>query len=775
MDIEKALAYLTIDEKIRMLSGDGLWHTYATGYLPRVRMSDGPNGLRMTESAMTSAVPATCYPTLSMLANSFDPAFVYGVGAAIGREATSMGVNLLLAPGVNIIRSPYGGRNFEYFSEDPLLAGELGKAYVSGVQSTGVGACVKHFAANNCETNRMYSDSVVDDRALNEIYLKPFEIALQAQPQAVMSAYNMLNGAYCSQNEYLLRDVLRGRFDYRGAVISDWGGVHDRAQALKAGLDIAMPDSGGLFEYDVKRALDNGEITEDMIDDSLRRILKLTDEVYLEPYGDYESDAHDRFAYNAAAASLVMLKNDDNFLPLTKDMKVAVIGAYAECAPVQGGGSSCVTPLKTVSPLDAFSHRAIETTYFRGYDISNDKNNDALLREALDGSADCDGVIVFVGALTPYEGVDRKTLELPLAQNKLITELTKAGRKVAVVLCSVGGVAMPWINRVRAVIYAGLNGQSGAYAAVDALYGRINPCGKLAQTFPICDADAIPVDNIYKESLFVGYRYYDATGVAPLFPFGHGLSFSDIEYTSARVKRVGGAEFDVEITLANNSVRDGYEIVQIYVGNRTKRIMSPVKQLAAFKKVFVEGQTSATVVIRLTGSAFEFFDVSSGKPAICDGEYSIMIAASSTDIKKEITVKADGNYFGHESYPDVYDKPLYSKITDGDFRAIYGKDLPALRAKPHKGEYTLDCCIADIEETLIGKIMRRALYKRARAVGAIGTPEYESFISNALHTPLSAVSAMSDGALPLTKAIGIIEIANGKIWSGLKFLIKKQN
>lgn len=370
LNIEKTLGALTVEEKLRMLVGDDMWHTFGAAELPRVRMSDGPCGLRMTDGG-PSALPATLFPTPSMLANSWDPALLYDVGAAIGAEATAVGVNLLLAPGLNIKRTPLCGRNFEYYSEDPYLSGTLGKAFVSGVQSTGVGACVKHFAANNTETLRMYSDSVVDARALNEIYLKPFEIALEAKPAAVMCAYNKLNGEYCSQNAHLLKTILRERFGYNGITLSDWGAVRDRAAALAAGLDLEMPYNA--FSYDdLAYALDSGDITERDIDGALGRLLGLIDDVYLEPYGDFDADAHDRLAYFAAASSIVMLKND-GILPLTKDMKIAVVGEYAECAPLQGGGSSHVTPLRSVSPLEAFSHRGIDIAYYRGYSADKKK------------------------------------------------------------------------------------------------------------------------------------------------------------------------------------------------------------------------------------------------------------------------------------------------------------------------------------------------------------------------------------------------------------------
>ena len=760
-----------------MLSGDGMWHTFGTGELPRVRMSDGPNGLRMSNSAGLNAspVPATCYPTLSMLANSWDAAMCYGIGAAIGREATAMGVNLLLAPGVNIKRNPLCGRNFEYFSEDPLLSGELGKAYISGVQSTGVGACVKHFAANNQEGMRMYSDSVIDDRALREIYLKPFRIALKAQPAAVMCAYNKLNGEYCAQNSFLLKTVLRDEWNYGGAVVSDWGAVHDRVASLKAGLDLAMPCCNDEYYNALSEALDAGEITDEDVDRSLSYILRLIDDVYLEPYGDIDPELHNRIAYNAAASSLVMLKNENGFLPFTKDMKIAVCGELAENAPIQGGGSSHVTEMKYLSPLTAFAERAINIEYFRGYSV--DGQSDALIREAVVGTEGCDAVIVYVGQPAQSEGVDRETLALPPAQNKLISELTAAGRKVAVVLCSAGPVLMPWINRVHSIIYSGLNGECGALAATDALYGRINPCGKLAETFPAAEqafgSDFGGIVAPYRESIFVGYRYYDATSQKVLFPFGHGLSFSDIKYSDMRVKRLGDAEFEATVTLTNNSVRDAYETVQIYVSDCTGRIMCAKKQLAGYAKVFVEGQTTTTATIKITRDAFEFYNTAANAFDVCDGEYKIIAAASATDIKHEITVKVNGNFFDYRD-AGAYSNPLRSAITDAEFEKLLGAPIPHAQARPQRESFTLDCCVDDIKNTFIGKLVKRSVMRRAKFAGVAGSPARNSFIASAMFTPLYAVSLMSDGDMPISTAKGIVEMANGNFLKGLKLILKKK-
>lgn len=777
LDIEKTLKFLTLDEKIRMLSGDGMWHTFGVGELPRVRMSDGPNGLRMTDGAGTSALPATCFPTPSMLANSWDLALLYSVGAAIGKEATAMGVNLLLAPGVNIKRDPRGGRNFEYYSEDPYLSGVLGKAFVSGVQSTGVGACVKHLAANNQEGNRMYADSVVDPRALHEIYLKPFEIALSAEPEAVMCAYNKLNGQYCSQNPYLLTTFLRDTLDYKGVTVSDWGAVRDRAAALKAGLDLEMPDSFGLSEENLTAALERGEITETDIDNAIKRILRLIDNVYLEPYGDYDADAHDRLCYNAAVESCVLLKNDGGFLPLTKDVKVAVMGGYAEHSPIEGEGSSHVVPLKTISPLDAFSRRGVEVTYYRGYS-DDEKENAKLYEEALSGASAADAVVVFAGVPAPAEGVDRHTLALPPEQNKLISALTNAGHRVVVVLAVPGPVLMPWINRVRAVLYSGLNGQNGALAAVDVLYGRVNPRGKLAETFPENEneltADFGARYAPYRESIYVGYRYYDATEKPILFPFGHGLGYADVEYGEVRVKRLGGAEFEVSVELTNRSPRDAYETVQVYVSDRTGRVMCAKKQLVGFNKAFIEGMTTAVATVRLDGKAFEFYDPTAKKFRICDGEYKILVGASSAEIKREITVKTDGDFFDMIPVPPSYADPERSGLTDEDFETLYGAPLPAPAPRPVKGKHSLDSCLDDVKHTLAGRIAVSAVKRRAKNVGDDGSPAREAFLNSALFTPLSAVASMSDGAMTPRLAKGIVEMANGKFFRGVKTMLSKQ-
>lgn len=764
LDIEKTLAQLTREEKLRMLSGDGMWHTFGTGELPRLRMSDGPNGLRMTGGAgISAAVPATCFPTLGMLANSWDAALCYSVGAAIGREATALGVNVLLAPAINIKRNPLGGRNFEYLSEDPLLAGELGKAFVSGVQSTGVGACVKHFAANSQEGMRMYSDSIVDARALHEIYLKPFEIAMRAEPAAVMCAYNKINGTYCSENEFLLKTVLRDAWKYDGVVLSDWGAVHDRAKALKAGLDLAMPCSDDEYYDSLVAALDSGEITEEDVDASLARILQLIDDRYLEPYGDIDSDMHERVAYNAAAASLVLLKNEKEFLPLTKNMKVAVCGEYFISAPIQGGGSSHVTAIKDITPLSAFVQRAIDVKYIDNYS------------DAVEQTENCDAVIVYAGQPTPTEGVDRETLCLSVKQDNLITELTAAGRKVVVVLCSTGPVLMPWINRVQAVLYAGLNGECGALAAVDALYGRINPSGRLAETFPLLQndfgSDFGGSRAVYRESIFVGYRYYDSVDKRVLFPFGHGLSFCDVRYDDVHIKRRDDNGFDVTVTLTNLSARDAYETVQVYVSDCTGRIMCAKKQLAGYAKVFVEGQTSTTATVRLNKSAFEFFNEQANTFDICDGQYKIIVAASATDIKHEISVKINGNFFGHMDTQYIKRR---ADITDAEFERIYGAPLPKECERPQRGSFTLDCCVDDIKDTFIGKIVKQVVMRRAKSAGAVGSVEYNAFTASAMFTPLYAVSAMSDGDMPLSTAKGIVEMANGHFFKGLKTILKKK-
>lgn len=773
LDTEKALAFLTLDEKIDMLSGDGMWHTYATGEFPRVRISDGPNGVRAVSGALSRAVPATCFPTASMLANSWDPALCYAVGASMGKEATALGVNLLLAPGINIKRDPLGGRNFEYFSEDPILAGEMGRAIIAGIQSTGVGACVKHFAANNREYMRMYSDSAVDLRALHEVYIRPFAIALDAQPAAVMCAYNKVRGVYCSESEFLLKRILRDELKFKGVVISDWGAVHDRAISLKAGVDLAMPGDPD-FHENVKTAQDSGDVTETDIDESVRRLLTLIDDVYLEPTGDIDVEDGDRVAYNAAAASIVLLKNEDRFLPLTRNLKVAVCGCLAENAPVQGCGSSHVSPLKTVSPLDAFAMRGIEVTYCKAFS-DDKKQNAALSRDAINAAQGCDAVVVFVGQDAPHEGIDRDTLSLPEAQNDFINAITATGKKVAVVLCSAGPVFMPWINRVYSVVYAGLNGQAGALAAVDVLYGRINPCGKLAETFPADDKDLFAeaeTEPVYRESIFVGYKYYEAVGARTLFPFGHGLSFSQIRYDGMLVSGAND-EKEVSVMLSNDSVRDAYEIVQVYVSDRTGRVLCAKKQLAGYAKVFVEGQTSVTAKIKLNKRAFEFFNVETNAFEVASGQYVISVAASAADEKLSQTVTVNGDFCEHIPYPDAYKLPKSGAISDEDYAKLPGAYLPVPREKQKRGTFTTRNCIADLKRTLIGKIASRVALHKSKSAGAPGSAERRAFFASATTTPLASAAVMSSGAMSPSTAKAIVAFANGKYLTGIKLFLKK--
>lgn len=778
IDIKKLLSDLDLEEKMRMLSGDGMWHNYAAGELPEVRMSDGPNGIRMTEDSSLAALPSVCYPTLGMLANSWDPALVYNIGAALGREATAMGVNLLLAPGVNIKRNPLCGRNFEYFSEDPYLAGTLGKAYIQGVQSTGVGACVKHFAANNQESHRMYSDSIVDERTLRELYLKPFELLMEAEPAAVMCAYNKLNGEQCAESEFLLKKVLRDDWHYRGVTVSDWGAVRDRGASLAAGLDLEMPDSLGIGYDSLAAALADGRITESDIDAATARILELTDNVYLEPYGDYDSDAHDKLSYAAAVDSIVLLKNDSGFLPLTKDMRVAVLGEKAASEEMQGGGSSHVTPLKSLTPLDALDERAISYTYGKGYSPDK-KENARLYDEAMSLAVDADAVIVYVGAPTPSEGVDRSSIDLPPEQDALISGLVGGGHRVVVVLASQGPVRMPWAKRVRSILYSGLCGQNGALAAVDVLYGRVNPRGRLAETFPV-DESELGSDFggsrvLYRESLFVGYKYYDAIKRRTLFPFGHGLSFSEVDYGAMHAKRLDGSSFDVTVQLTNNSVRDAYETVQVYVSDRTSRVLRPEKQLVGFIKVFIEGKTSTTATVRLDRRAFEFWNTQKQCFSLCDGEYKIMVGASSGDIKSEMSVKITGDFTERIEYPDAYKMPIRSNITDADFAALLGHDIPTEQPPQKKGEFTLGNTLDDMRHCLVAKIAISAAKKQAKAVAPIGSVEYQAFMTAATQTPLCAVAAMSNGAVSVGMAKGIVEMANGHFFKGIKLMLSKSD
>ncbi len=678
-DIEKIIALMTLEEKAGLCSGADMWHTKGVPRLgiPSVMMADGPHGLRKQaeddELGLHKSVPATCFPTASALASSWDRELLKRTGAAIAEECRAQGVSILLGPGCNIKRSPLCGRNFEYYSEDPRLSSELAGAFIEGVQSRGVGTSLKHFAANNQETRRMNIDAVVDERTLREIYLASFEGAVKkAAPVTVMCAYNRVNGWLCSENRRLLTDILRKEWGYEGCVLSDWGAVADRVKGLAAGLDVEMPASGGERDQRIAEAVKKGELPEDILNETVRRILRMVFDCLerQKTESKCDMDEHRRLAGTAAMESMVLLKNE-NILPLKKGGKLAVIGGFAKRPRYQGGGSSHVNPafldnawdeiVKTVRGTDTI------VEYAQGYRMDgesgpviehelvsrSDRVDEELIAEACRAAQGADTAIVFAGLPESYEteGADRTHLRMPEGHCALIKRVAGVQKNVAVVLSNGAPVEMPWLDHAGAVLEGYLGGQCSGSAVAAILFGEANPCGKLAETFPKKLADTPAYLNFpgerdrveYREGLFVGYRYYDAKELEPLFPFGYGLSYTDFAYTRMRVDKEELLDTDqltVAVSVRNTGNVSGKEIVQLYIRPERPEVMRPCKELKDFQKVALRPGEEKDAVFILNRRAFAYYEPKTGEWVVQDGKYEILAGRSSKDIalRQKITV-----------------------------------------------------------------------------------------------------------------------------------------
>ena len=659
---------LTLAQKAALLAGGGFWNTlaYPEADIGSIILADGPHGLRRPirggdELGLADSVPATCFPPSAGVASSFNPALLERLGRAVGEEARANSVGLILGPGVNIKRSPLCGRNFEYYSEDPLVSGELGAAWVRGLQSTGVGASAKHFAGNNQETNRMTVSAQIDERTLREIYLPAFEtIVTREQPWAVTCSYNKVNGTFSSENHWLLSTVLREEWGFDGAVVSDWGAVDDRVKALAAGTDLEMPGPQEGSERDIVSAVRAGEISELDVDRSVARIKTLVSRSSAKatPYDETE---HHELAYEAALESVVLLRNENDILPLSTDQSIAVIGAFAQNPRLQGSGSSQVIPTRVDSALESLSVRAT-VGFAPGYSFG--LSDDADLRaEAVELAASHDVAVVFVGLpdADETEGQDREHIELPTSHVALIAAVAAANPNTVVVLTNGGVVSLePWHDSVAAILEAWLLGQAGGSAIADILLGAVNPSGHLAETIPKRLSDTPSFLNFpgdrdsvrYGEGMFVGYRYYETVDVAPRYPFGHGLSYTTFEWSDFGITRDGRV---ATVTVTNTGDRAGADVVQLYVGGSRKAVRSPLRELRAFRKVWLEPGESTTVTLGLTWRSFAYWDVATSRWQVTAGQYDIEFGRSSHDIAGSVKVTMQGT---GEPKPLDFDSPV---------------------------------------------------------------------------------------------------------------------
>lgn len=742
LDVKKLVNELTLEEKASLCSGADFWHTEAIDRLniPAAMVSDGPHGIRKQENladhmGVAESIKAIGFPTASAMACSFDRDLLHKVGDALGEECVAEDLAVLLGPGINMKRSPICGRNFEYYSEDPVVAGELGAAFVNGVQEHGVGTSLKHFAANNQEWRRMSISAEIDERTLREIYLAAFEtVVKKAQPWTIMCSYNRINGVYSCENDWLLNKVLRDEWGFEGLVMTDWGAMDERVPSLKAGLDLEMPDCHGETDKLIVKAVQSGELEESVLDTAVERILTMVDK-YLTARKDidpasmvhplpssvergYDVAAHHALARTTAEQSAVLLKNED-ILPLQKDKKIAFIGEFAKVPRIQGGGSSHINNTSIESALDAAGD---SVSYAQGFHIDEETTDETLLQEAITLAKESDVAVIFAGLPDSFEseGFDRTHLNMPANQNELIARISEVQPNVVVVLHSGSLIAMPWLDKVAGVLQMYLAGQASGGAAVNLLFGDATPCGKLAETFPLHLEDNPSYLNFpgnrekvcYQEGVFIGYRYYDKKKMDVLFPFGYGLSYTDFTYSNMKVTVNGKNAADVDMIketdeivvsadITNTGNCDGAEIVQLYIKNPVVYEIRPEKELRDFAKVFLKAGETKTVTFTLNARAFSYYETRIHDWYAESGDYEILLASSSRDIRLQDTVSITGS----KKIPFVADY-----VTTCEDVELFAKDGSALdemlrgsgfaEATDHDGDDSMGSGTADMMKAM---------------------------------------------------------------------------
>ncbi len=784
MNKNEILKQMTLKEKARLVSGHNFMFTNAIASvgLPAAECSDGPHGLRKQASGGDNGIeksePATSFPTSACTACGWDRENLKKVGKAIAQECRSYGVDVLLGPGVNIKRNPRCGRNFEYFSEDPYVAGELGSAFVEGVQGEGVGVSVKHFAANNNEEYRFMGNSVVDERALREIYLRAFEkIVRRTAPASLMCAYNQINGTFCSENAWLLTDVLRKEWGFDGIVMTDWGAVKDRVKGIVAGLDLEMPGDTYCTDEIVK-AVREGRLEESALDECVLRMLDFVGKWHHDDKKACDFAAHHALAAEIAKDCAVLLKNE-GVLPLDKEKKVLVAGEFFEKMRYQGAGSSMINPAYLTTPRDAFDEKGLPYAYAKGYREQSEAADETLIAEAVKGAKNYDTVLVFAG-LSDYaesEGGDRPNMRLPENQLALIDALVAENKEIVVVLFGGSPVEMPFADKVSAILDMYLPGQNGGTATADLLYGDANPSGKLAETWAADYADvpyggefARRVNELYKESVFVGYRYYSTYGRNVRYPFGYGLSYTQFAYSDMQVGRCG-KEITVQCKVKNVGSRDGAEVVQLYSENPACVLPRPKRELRAFGKVRLRAGEEKEVSLTFSEDDLRVYVPEQKRWALPGGTYRLCVAASSEDIRlaDEIAVAGEKIAVDEKRY-EAYRNGDAAHISDADFAALLGTSLPE---DPSDFPITLETRLDRYQKTPGGKQIYDTLLKvanemRLRAQSLPDGTEKDNllkgamFMTRIMSTNSARSLAMSSGPkLPYEAACAFVNIANG--------------
>ena len=783
MQYEEIISKLTLAEKCGILSGKDVWHTREVpgAQIPSIMLSDGPSGLRKQEGegdhlGLNASVKATCFPSAATVANSWDPELAEKVGEALGREAAAKEVGVLLGPGLNVKRSPLCGRNFEYFSEDPYLAGKMAAAYIRGIQSMGISACPKHFAANAQEMHRMANDSVVDERTLRELYLTNFEIAIrEGQPKTLMTSYNAVNGTYAHENQHLLSDILRGEWGYRGTVVSDWGGCNDFVESVRAGANLEMPGTGDDSPTQLYQAVKDGRITEAEIDARVDELLALVLDVSLAEKPEADLEAQHLIALEAAEKSIVLLKNEGNILPLKREMKIALIGDFAEVPRYQGAGSSLVNSYKVSVTTRLIQEAFPDAENFMPGFTREDKWDDAMAAAAVKIAGEADIALLYLGLPEVFEseGLDRPHMRIPDNQIRLLEAVEKANPNTVVVFSGGSAVEMPWLSHCRALVWAGLGGQASAEAALKVLTGEVNPGGKLTETFPMTYED-LPVSHYYpgaqktseyRENLFVGYRYTETADCPVTFPFGHGLSYTTFAYDNLKADR---DEVTFEIT--NAGTVDGDEVAQVYVAFPDSKIMRPARELKGFARVSLKAGETRQVTVRLDDKAFRYFNVGTNSWEIESGTYEILVGASVRDIRLKAAVEIQGTdaEIPETAKADFLTVGELSGVPDAAFSALIGRDIP-------ESSYGETFSINDPLDQLgraknpIARLVFRVMDSRRKKSLAAGKPDLNILFM--FNMPFRGTAKMTGGMITMKMADAIVFMVNGHWHRGLGRLI----
>ncbi|WP_155964903.1 glycoside hydrolase family 3 C-terminal domain-containing protein [Streptococcus ruminantium] len=772
---------LSLEEKAALMSGKSVWETqdYPEKGIPSIFLSDGPHGIRKQEGegdhlGLNASIPATCFPTAATLANSWDVDLVEQVGQGLGAEANSLGVNVILGPGLNIKRSPLCGRNFEYYSEDPYQTGKLAAAMIRGIQSQGVAATPKHFAVNSQELRRMASDSVVDERTLREIYLTGFEIAVrEGKPQALMSAYNKINGIYANEDKRLLIDILRDEWGFTGFVVSDWGGSNDHVLGVENGSHLEMPGTKKVGQKEIIDAVKSGRLSEKVLDERVDELLSLVLDLAKTERQSVDYARQHELARKAASESIVLLKNQDDILPLSSDINIALIGDFAKNPRYQGAGSSLINTRQLEKTVDCVKDYPLTIIgYEQGYQRV-DKEDKDLLDNAVKLAQKAEVILYYMGLdeMSESEGLDRRHLSLPKNQLDLLEVLVQTGKKVVVVLSAGSVVDMSWDRNVHGILHGYLSGEAGATAMLDALTGRVNPSGKLSETYPVGLTDIPSSANypaeeefaLYKEALYVGYRYFTSVDKPVKYPFGYGMSYTSFAYDQLEVSEAGAA-----ITVTNIGSVAGAEVVQLYVGKEDSQIYRPTKELKGFNKVYLKAGESKRIFIPFDTYTFRYFNRQTGQFEVEGGSYLLYIGASSSDIRIVGEIIQEGT---SENFPISEQLPSYlavqvEAVSNREFSLLLGRPVPEELWQVGQ-ELGMNDPVLKLQfaKSVLARFVHKVLAGLLKKAERKGTPDLNLlFLYN---MPFRAMAKMTGDLLDRAMVEGVLMIANGHFFKGL--------